>query len=61
MNVGRQLTTFNHQGTILIGGKAAVNGRPVAAYQGIIAGYLIVTYLFNNCAFVQYHATSSGV
>jgi len=35
---GRQLTTFNHQGVIMIGGKADVNGRPVSAYQGTIAG-----------------------
>jgi len=36
---GRQLTTFNHQHLIVIGGKAAdVTGRPLAAYQGTVAG-----------------------
>ena len=38
VELGRQLTTFNHQGLIMIGGKADVNGRPVEAYQGTVAG-----------------------
>jgi len=38
VSVGRQLTTFKHQGSIIIGGKEDVNGRPVAAYQGTVAG-----------------------
>ena len=41
--IGRQLTTFNHQGIIMIGGKADVDGRPVAAYQGTIAGYCLLS------------------
>jgi len=39
VNTGRQLTTFNHQGLIMIGGKADVSGHPVAAYQGTVAGH----------------------
>ena len=46
LSTGRQLTTFNHQGIIIIGGKADVSGRPVAANQGTIAGHCS----FTRCA-----------
>jgi len=46
LSSGRQLTTFNHQGVIIIGGKADANGRPAAAYQGTIAGYSLLPVVY---------------
>jgi hypothetical protein len=38
VNKGRQLTTFNHQGWVTIGGKKDPSGRLARAFQGTVAG-----------------------